>query len=653
MPRIAPQTIGGLTFAVDRKTVQKPFVAEGKNFLVDLDGPRSVFAYTQAARTTDFNLLPESFTVGLETFQFLKNPITNTLGIFQFNWAKRQDELILDAPITVAYITYKSSFALVGGKQYFCGRGFGVWERDPVTNIWTNVTSSFPTNTFYITNSSGRCIALAENWVQWSALDDARDFVPSTSTGAGAQSLSLIGYPENDFDYRGLQRTANGFLVFMRQGVMKSTSIDNIVQFSHRVITTEYIPLNSWSFARLETDEVIILTAQGLYKTDGNNFELWQPLLSEELKLNVIPSLLQDINGQIQIYYGKHKDWFFVSITQNQNSRIFEKAFVSYLPRGEWGEFNTLHRGFFDVDITGDGSGFQQDQLAFLSVNGEVALFRDDINNSLLAALADSSPSDLQNEIYYSDELYDIPNVIREATAIVYANSNSRGTSNWFVHDTLAAEKITVPAVPAYYEVNGNYETPIDTDIVIPEFKPFDSVNEIAISQLIGIRTEVLLYGHTKQDIDFASLGCTMILGLFRLTDEQQSDQMTFISNVSISMTDIDTASTVFEDWLNDFNPDLIDDWLNDYAIDTIEDWGLNAGGLSSYLANIFGSLDGYSKFIGTYKPLDFVSSEGRTRFYSTETQGLYLLIEIDGVEVGDYIHMKHIEMTGTLAGRL
>lgn len=652
MARIAPKIIDGLVFAIDRKTVDKQVIVDGKNFLIDLDGARSAFAHNQMDDHTDFDLLPESFTVGLETYQILKNPITNTMGIFQLNWAERQWELILDKAVTSKYITYKSSFALVGGMQYFAGRGWGVFQRNPVTNVWLDVTGNFPTNTFYITESSGRAIALADGIVAWSVIDDALNFTPSTTTGAGFQSLSLIGFPENDFDYRGLEKVADGFLTFTKQGIMKSTSIDNVIQFRHRVVETEIEALNSWGFARLNTNEIIFLTTQGLYRTQvGDTFEVWQPFLSEHLKLNELPNLLQNINGQIQIHYSKEKNWLFISITQNQAIGVFERAYVSYLPRGEWGSFNTLHRGFIDIDITGDGSGFNQDQLSYMAVDSEVSLFMDNVNHLEISPLADSSAADLQNEIFYSDKVYDIPNVT--IGAVTYANTNEQESSNWFVHDSLAKELIPLPDFPSYHEVNGLQQNPIDEAVEPPAFKPYDAVNNIAVAQETETRTEVLVYGHVRQQPKEISLDCQLTIGLFRFTDEQQHDQLSLISNVSISMTGIDTATTVIEDWLNDFNPDLIDDWLNDYPEDVIEDWGINAASNSSYEASIFGSLDGYEVFKDNEFLLDLAEEEGRTRFYSTKTLGLYVLIKLDGSQVNDYIHLKHLELTGILAGRL
>lgn len=654
MARVAPQKIDGLTFAVDRKTVDKVVVTTGKNFIVDLDGPRSAFAHNRSGRPTSFNSLPESFTIGLETFHFLRDTATNTFGVFRFNWVKRQWELILDFAMNPVYADYKTTFALVGGLQYFANRAWGIWERNPTTDVWTDVSANFPNNVFYITESAGRCIAVADGIVAWSALDNANDFTPSTVTGSGFQSLSLIGFPENDSDYRGLKKVADGFLVFMRQGILKSTSINNIIQFRHRVIKSKIIALNPWCFAEFEDDNIVFLTAQGFYVTNGQDFEIWQPLLSEELKLKIIPTLIQDKIGQIQVHYSKEKNWFFVSITDDSSSKLFEKAFVSYLPRGEWGVFNDLHKGFIDIDIVGDGSGFQQDQLAYITAGGEVALFQDNVNHVEIAATSDTSASDIQNIVYYSDEVYDIPNVIKGLTPdTLFANCSQIMSADWFVFDRLIVEHISLPIVPSFYEVNGLQQHLIDTDIPNDAYKFYDDVNSIAISQQTNIRDEALVYGHLKQDFAFISLNTQITIGLFRLTDEQQSDQLSLLTNVAISMTDIDTASSVFEDWLNDFTPDLTVDWLNGFTPDEFEDWGLNAANTSSYSASVFGSLDGYKEFENNKIVLDLAKTSGRTRFYSTSIQGLYILIDIDGTKVNDYIHLKHIELTGILAGRL
>jgi len=163
--------------------------------------------------------------------------------------------------------------------------------------------------------------------------------------------------------------------------------------------------------------------------------------------------------------------------------------------------------------------------------------------------------------------------------------------------------------------------------------------------------TQVRLFGYVLQAIMETSLDSRIVIGLFRLTDEQTNDQLTSISNVAISTTEATDDASSQDDWMLDYSADLTEDWAT--IAEIVEDWGFNLASGSEFLAYITGTLDGYLQFEDQYAELDLVLEEGKTRFYSCDNAGIYMLIELVADRVSDYFHLKHLELNGGLAGRL
>lgn len=649
MARAATEFLGGLQLAVDRKLVQKPAVVSGKNFVVEIEGPRSGFAFESMYDKLWHDDYLQSFRFSNYIIYIGRRIVDGHVAFYFLNWPKRQWEVLDMYTGLTTYIHFPFTFAMVGGKYYFAHREVGVIEFDKTTLEFTDVTSYFPANTFYIAESAGRCIAVSPGFASWSAIDNARDFTPSTVTGAGAQSLALTGTPSDDNGYLGLQSTASGFLVFLDSGVLKATIINSALIFRFANVEDGKIPFSQLCISKLSQSQIVVLAKDGLWITNGQKFEAWQPLMSEYLKRQVIPKLQEETIGQIQLHYAKLREWFFISYTFARDYGTYQHADVSYLPRQEWGSFDITHKGFVEVDLLNDGSNFES---GFIDVNGHAAVFNDLTANIELLPQDDSSPSDLQSAVFYADELFDKTSY--KYNAVHRAVTNSRGSSDWLVHDSLANEKVSWPTQAGFFELYGAQEllqdvsedSPIDATVVIDAnniYYPATNSN--------GNYHEVQVYKYLRQDVYQTSLACEFLIGPFRFTDNNVNDQLSLISKVAISMTDVGDSAIV-RDWLTEPNPDVVNDWMaNPNGPDVINDWGYGIADGSNYLFTGVGTLDGYKEFLTEeYNTYDL---EGKTRFYSTDFQGIYNFINLQALGVNDYMHLKLIETTGILAGRL
>lgn len=373
MTRQVHKAIDGLYPAIDRKKVGKAFVADGKNFIVDLDGPKSAFGYQQPWHEFVESSYMQSFPVGVDIFYFARDPEELKVQVSTLDWQHQQIfnlGTFVSTDLTRPKLNLPWTHALVGTYHYFANRTWGVLRYDAINNNWEDVTTTIGVDKiFYICESDGRLIALAEGLVAWSAIEDGMDFTPAIATGAGFQGLSIIGSLEQDADYLGLQKISNGFLSFTSKGVLRSQIIDSISPFRHITGESQEVPLTPWCVTKISNADVVILTRHGLYKSSTGIFEPWQPLMNEYLKQALIPPLQSLDNGFISIYYSRARDEFYASFATSQVEGNYTVTYTLYLVSEQWGVMNRVHKGFVFIDPTSRGVDFQQ---AYISLDGTI-----------------------------------------------------------------------------------------------------------------------------------------------------------------------------------------------------------------------------------------------------------------------------------------
>ena len=598
MSKLTIPNIQGSFPAIDRKKIAEPFVMDGNNYSVDLDGPKSAYGWQKPQNLFVPSQLMQSFSVGTTIFYFGRPSDETFVQISQLNWPAKQ---ILPVGIFVSgdlqrpRLDLPWSHALVGTFHYFANRTWGVLRYDFINNNWEDVTSTIGlTNVFFITESGGRLCTLSENLATWSAIDDGLDNVPSLTTGAGAQALSLVGTVEQDTDYLGIQKTSKGFLSFTTKGIMRSELIDSVNPFRHLPGETKYIPLTPWCITKITSTEVIILTRFGLFtSTDGVEFKEFHPLQNEYFKQVEIPPLLSLSNGFIALHYSTARDELYVSFAQSQSTSQYTKAWVLYIKRDSWGLMNHVHKGFVFLDVDAIGTKFQQ---AFIDSFGKPTY----LNNSSISQDLDQLDTLSQ---YVQNLLAYAPHQV-EGVEIMSTNTRMGGFSN-----------VPFPELARFYT---------------PDF--------------VG--------GHIVNPLIQFSLNSFIEVGLFRFTDEEASDQLSFVTNVAISCLDIvDSTGSIFDDWLNDYPSDVFEDWF--LEAESFEDWGEGVVSGSSYLQQIRGSLDGYKTFEDQLAILEEVRVEGKTKFCTCANEGIFESVLLTAFNIGESYHLKTLELNGMIAGRI
>lgn len=632
MSHILVNKINGAFPALDRKKLADPFVLVGNNYIVDLDGPRSAFGYQQTfEKFTPSNFVQE-FEVGSELFYFTRDSEELYVQIHKIDWINRQVQLVHQfavVDVSRPKLNLPWTHALVGTFHYFANRRWGVLRYDPIAKNWTDVTSTIGiSDIFFIAESGGRLITLADGITSWSAIDDGMDNTPSPTTGAGFQALSLVGTLEKDTDYLGLQVTPKGYMSLTTKGVLRSELIDSENPFRHVPGEAKQKPLTPWCVIKISDTETVILSRQGLFTSiDGLIFEEWQPLQNEYFKNVEIPPLQKGINGLVSIYYSQARDELYVSFAQNEIAGQYTKAWVLYIKGDSWGSFNAVHRGFVRLDTEDLGTKYQH---GYIDDAGKVRFVNDEAT-SLAISSQNTFGIYIQPLLQY--EVFQIEGVNILATNVSFSGFT----------------KIGYPAVPGFYEESGHSET-YKTANVTTAKSVFDNV----LATDVTVNSGLVVIGKTVQEPVESALNSTVEIGLFRLTDDNVNDQFTLITNVAISCLDVSESQSAAnkDDWFNDYPVDVFEDWLA-ITPDIFEDWGAGVASGSLYTQKIRGSLDGYETFQDQYVDIDEVLIEGKTKFCSCANAGLFNAIELNALNVGESFHAKTLELNGSLIGRL
>ena len=137
-------------------------------------------------------------------------------------------------------------------------------------------------------------------------------------------------------------------------------------------------------------------------------------------------------------------------------------------------------------------------------------------------------------------------------------------------------------------------------------------------------------------------------VGLFRWEEARYPDELSEIQELAVGMDNLPEGATE-EDWNDSNNP--AEDWnASDHDP---EDWGFNIPGDFMYDLEIIGTNDGITKY--TSKILTGELDVGATEFYNLGTGqvAIYHSIRISAEKSVQSFHLKSLEMSGIMAGRL
>ena len=603
--------IKGLRPAQGRRQVGERFVMDGRNFMLDVEGPHSEFGtdlmfheimYSpEGAQTLEVN--DQTFIVNDEGF-FAYNTTANVLyPVYVFATMPTGD--------------FPWSMALVGSKYYFSRKGVAaIIEYDPVTSTWTSFTLNVPTNPHGVCEAGGRLTITGESYNSWSAIDDGQNLATSTTTGAGSQLLALVGAGT----VYGVFPTADGCITYTSSGLMKTEVINSVNPFRHYRLVKDIVPINQFNIVEIE-NEHIFLAESGFFKTAGKKPQPWQPLMGEYFHKTVFKDHDFSNITHIRMWYNYHRQWMFVSIVDGSgNDYLYDYAYGLYLPRGdEWGMFNRQHYSIGEYWL--DGVEFESYNAGYISATGHVHKFTDTAGVEI--------PVDgshwLNHGPYEIPAYHDGTNYRFVTTGQFYPeryliNLPTQGVYTLQVVETaLSPDPVSAPASAVAVGTVGEdwlamssagdedwlaLTAADDEDWLLGDDGLFSTSGEFGAA--------FTQYTPTIVPPVYNPLDSAITVGLYRLTDQLVPDRYSFVTNILV---------------------------------------GSKTG--DDYNISITGTLDGTTALAGQVETPLLVKSVNEMDFYSCYNNGVYHYIDIDATTDSQSFHLKLLETDGILGGRI
>lgn len=618
--------IKGLIPLIDRKQSAEPYVVSGKNFVVTSNGPvsglgREIVSYKGIDQPVNVQFFEVS-----ETIESL---ITTDEGIFRLD--TETSKLV---PLHIFSYRLDSQYpftrAAVGNKYYFAREGYPMIQYTLSTNTWTELSGgSIPTNIYACEESEGRLVVVTDVWIAWSAIGDGEDFVASQFTGAGAQAITKIGFA--DSIPIGIRKTPEGFLTFFSTGIIRSQAIQSLIPYRHTILSRDHVPINPFCLSTTIDQSIIILTTAGFFRTQGQLPELWQPIMGQYLKENIIPNLdLITNQNNPQLFFDFDNSWFVVAISENQTPYVFTKAYVLNIPIDEWGSLDTNFVTLVNVKIL--PLKFIGFSYGLVDVEGSIFI----INN---ARGVETIPT-LDNGIYYNRLVEEFAGIINDGVLRFAVESNWR---------TIAVSSMLTTGAFNRWGESEHYMDPENItaiekesvlDVATIEFRS----NTIFSAGIIDVAIVVM----AKQ---YDSLNSLITVGPFRISDEQSHDMYSYINGLILGMTAEGVGETV-EDWNStlEYPAEVVEDWM---LLDGEEDWGDDPVGSAQYDISVIPSIDAYTPFELDKTTIELVKYEGTNLVYSCYSNGIYHLITIDATALNANFYLKTIDANINLGGHM
>ena len=385
---------------------------------------------------------------------------------------------------------------------------------------------------------------------------------------------------------------AGGCLTWTTGGVMRSEFTGDEKVFRHRTLQTEYRPINSFCVTQLDDDTTIILDERGLFQCSGEKPSPFTPVFNEFLWQYLQNNNLKE-GVNVRIEWDDLRRQLYVSLSLSEVNPLYEECFVLYPNLQQWGRFSEPHYGILPLLIeSGDRRG---DYFGYVSATGHVRYWNQ-------SGSRESAANPAQTALQLCDLHY--PLIQKPAFAI-------DGESGWVLSSS------------GKFAVRPTDELPNRAAYHLP-----DGVISVA----------PILQG----------LDAQLRLGLVRMQMEESADQMSEVTSVLLR-----TGVTGPEDRVRvDYN--LIPAGLSDEDYNVVagaEDYGLDPANYVNHGLRIIGTLDGISESDSTVPSV--VGTKKGARYYTCSCVGVWHIVELEAVEVGEFFHVRTLELTGIDAGRL
>jgi hypothetical protein len=595
--------IKGYSPAVDIKDDdQAQYVISGTNYNWDSRGPKSGYG--------DRLLEPN----GLGVCPFFQGHRLKVLGqkftIYITNqaiwlWNEQQGTYSLAYVLddTVQDQPYRWTFGYLDSKVYMCHPKPGILVLDLDTQLvmqHSQLSNVAVLNAMAIAVNNGRLCVMTDTQFVWSNAADGLDFAPQLG-GAGFQVIAerVPGVSIMMTSY------ASGCLIWTQGGVLNCGFTADQTVFRFRTMSTDIRPANSFCVITIDNDITIILDERGLFQFSGNVLYQstnsaptpYDPVMNEYLIEYIRDNALavSITMNRLRLEWDDMERQLFVSICGQTVEGGYTEALVYYTSLQKWSQFSEFHYGVAPVDInygTRIGS-----YTGYADFTGRVRFWTGGTSRE---ADPDSNGQSLLN-------LYTVPTNI----AVQY--------------DKLLTGRIMSTSIAAY------------------GFSPAAIVNASAVA--IG-RTGFYLSGaSTPAPKVKEALNSTIQIGTFRPAGPTSVDEMSEVLNVLIR-----SLETVDDTILNeDFELEIGGE---DLETETgSEDYGTGVPESVGMGLNVIGTLDGSNSYM-TQAPylVDLVQG---AKYYSCSVNGVWHILEVTALELGESFHIVGGEITAASSGRL
>jgi hypothetical protein len=353
----------GLTPSVDARRAGKIFALSGRNFVLDSQGPRSVFGNRFV---TPYPLGAPAWSQGMRlrlrsgdrAFTFTSD------SIIEWNESDGGWRILYYFDDISAH-PYAWTGDYLSGIMYFCHPAIGILSYVIDSDVCLPLTGpGVPSEPIALCECSGRLVVIDEKLISWSGPGDGTDWIPQLG-GAGFQLINarVPGYPLMINSY------SRGVLVWTTGGVLRSEFTGDQAVFRHKALVTEYRPINSYCTFRLDNDTIGFLDARGIFSSKGESPQPLTPLFNEFL-IDYLQRNNLNVGNNVRVEFDALTRRLYVSISLSETNPLFEKTFVLYTPLDKWGSFDEEHYGILPVRI--QDSSRADDYFGFVDWTGRV-----------------------------------------------------------------------------------------------------------------------------------------------------------------------------------------------------------------------------------------------------------------------------------------
>jgi len=384
---------------------------------------------------------------------------------------------------------------------------------------------------------------------------------------------------------------ARGCFTWTTGGVLRSEFTGDAAVYRHKAIATEYRPINSFCSLRVDDDTVVILDERGLFQSKGETPTPFAPMFNEFL-ISYIKRNKLTLGQNVRLEWDELQRLMYVSLSASFASPLYEQCFVLYQPLDKWGQFNEPHYGILPIKINdSDRAG---DFYGFIDAQACVRYWQ--ATGSTQRKVADTLGFGVANLVQAAIQK---PVSYQESGTIQVMGASGR----------INTVSKAVYTKPAGYFTNG--------------------VNALAPIEINGLDAQ-LRFGLIRRENNFAPDQMSEIIGI-TMRSSQSGDE----DQVKVDFNTIPDATAN-----EDYN-----------ALTGSDDYGLEVLTYVNHKLEVIGTLDGVTEFLTATPTL--VSFTQGARYYTCSVIGVWHIVDVSAVDVGESFHIKTFEINIVDAGRM